>query len=78
MKWFIRNKKPAAVTDEWADLLQSIEQARKDWHYAQHHVSLSEGKEAIDRAIYHLRLTEKRYMFLLDCARRYHQMCRQA
>ncbi|MBO8164840.1 MAG: YaaL family protein [Brevibacillus sp.] len=70
MRWFTRSKKPAAALDEWTWLIQSIERARQDWQHAQHLVSQSEQKEAIDDAIYYLRLTEKRYMFLLNCARR--------
>ncbi|WP_164553238.1 DUF2508 family protein [Brevibacillus marinus] len=74
MKWFLRNRHEARTDDEWTALQQSIERARQDWQYAQQHVSMSEEKETIDNAIYHLQLTQKRYVFLLDCARRYRQL----
>lgn len=74
MKWFLRNKQQFATTDEWTALQQSIERAKRDWQYALQHVSMSEEQEAIDNAIYYLQLTEKRYTYLLDCARRYQKM----
>lgn len=74
VRWFPRNKHQSALMDEWTALQQSIEQARRDWQYAQQHVSMSEEQEAIDNAIYYMQLAEKRYMYLLDCARRYHKM----
>ena len=69
---FWNRRKKETVTGqmkEWS-LLEAVDRALQDWHYAQHMISLSESQGEIDDAIYYLQLTEKRYSYLLNHARR--------
>lgn len=68
--WKIRQKKTVRQVYEWP-LIESVEQALQEWRHAQHLMELSEGHNQVDEAVYHLRLVEKRYAFLLDQARKY-------
>jgi len=67
--WFgAKRETHQPVQPNWA-LRQAVEQALRDWKYAQNRVSNSLEDQEIDDAILYLQLTEKRYMFLLNQAR---------
>ncbi len=70
MKWFSRNSRPSRNWEEWPKLLDAVDQAHTDWQHAQRLVDMSETDEQIDDAIYYLQLTQKRYVYLLEQARR--------
>lgn len=71
LKWW---KRKEAVGEKrsrpplWS-LQESVDQARRDWQNAHHYINRSELETQIDNGIYYLKLTEKRYMFLLQQAR---------
>jgi hypothetical protein len=71
LKWTLPKNQQPSITGEWEMLIAAVDQARLDWQRAQQITDMSEGDEAIDNAIYYQRLTEIRYMFLMDQARRY-------
>ncbi len=68
MKWFGSKETRTVIRHDWNTLTEAIERARHDWQHAQQLMSTAEVNE-VDRFIYYLHLTEKRYMYLLDRAR---------
>lgn len=69
MKWFGSKKTSRVFRQDWNSLTEAIERARLDWQHAQQIMSTAEAN-GVDGSIYYLHLTEKRYMFLLDQARK--------
>ncbi|MET3291275.1 UNVERIFIED_CONTAM: hypothetical protein ABID98_003845 [Brevibacillus sp. OAP136] len=72
MKWWKRKNVEAQREERpplWS-LQEAVEQAKRDWQNAHHYINGSERDVQIDNGIYYLKLTEKRYMFLLQQARR--------
>jgi hypothetical protein len=71
MKWFGGKQRPDTVAVWDSDALpEAVDRARIDWQNAQRLVDLSEGPSEIDDSIYYLQVTEKRYMYLLNQAKR--------
>ena len=64
-KFFYQTKQPIPP------LVQSIEQARQEWKFAQELFrTVPVDCDLVDYAIYMMQATEKRYMFLLKQARK--------
>lgn len=72
LKWWKRKEadgEKGAHPPLWS-LQEAVDQAKRDWQNAQHYINRSERDVQIDNGIYYLKLTEKRYMFLLQRVRR--------
>ncbi len=50
-------------------LVDMVEQAKKDWIFAQKYFNYVEDQDLIDYAVFLIMTTEKRYMYLLKKAR---------
>ena len=51
-------------------LNQITQQAKEDWIYAKQYYNMVSEVELIDYAAHRILATERRYMYLLQCARR--------
>lgn len=69
MKWGFTKNETQQLMSEWDRLVAGVEQAKKDWQAAQQLLNFSEATDEIDDSIYYLRLTEIRYMYLMEQAR---------
>ncbi|MGE5701128.1 MAG: DUF2508 family protein [Clostridia bacterium] len=69
MKWWKRKEAVEQPRSLPWSLQEAVDQARSDWQNAQHYFNRTEQEDHIDDGIYYLKLTEKRFMFLLQQAR---------
>jgi hypothetical protein len=70
--WIGKRKQQIAASWEPGSLEEAVDRARMDWQNAQHLLDVSEPTRELEDAIYYLQLTEKRYMYLLQQAKREH------
>lgn len=60
---------PQAGTIKAPDMIESLEKARRDWHYAKTYFNCVSDPDLIDHAIFYMSATEKKYVYLLKKAR---------
>lgn len=71
MKWLKKQKAPRLLASwQFGTLEDAVDRAKMDWQNACHLVDQSEQDADVEDAIYYLQLTEKRYMYLLNQAKR--------
>ena len=51
-------------------LAETVEQARREWQYAQNYYNSVSDSDLVDHAVYLMQAAEKKYMYLLKKARR--------
>ncbi|HEX7714349.1 MAG TPA: DUF2508 family protein [Bacillota bacterium] len=57
------------ATQNTPDLLENLESAQREWRYAKLYFNCVTDPDLIDHAIFHLGATERKYVYLLKCAR---------
>ncbi len=50
-------------------LVDTVEQARREWQYAQNYYNSVSDSDLVDHAVYLMQAAEKKYMYLLKKAR---------
>lgn len=51
------------------DIMESLENARREWHYAEAYFNSVQDPDLIDHAIFYMGATEKKYTYLLKQAK---------
>lgn len=76
--WWRRFFKNLAQTFRWDEdpvsqtapsLFENLESAQREWRYAKLYFNCVTDPDLIDHAIFHLGATERKYVYLLKCAR---------
>jgi hypothetical protein len=76
MNWLfsLKRDKPKAdheqKTDDTVELLGEIEKAKQQWIHTQLFLDWADDSESIDYAIYSIEAAERRYMYLLNKAKK--------
>lgn len=71
----VRGAAAGKINEEQLVLRRKVEQARREWQDAQNYYEVAVDHDLIDYAIYHLKASEIKYMYLLKHAKKDEGSC---